>query len=49
LPLQINARFDDQVDDSRELTSEEVREELRRRVLPDHIFLDDRELDIPPA
>ena len=34
LPLQINARLDGQVDDGRQLTLEEVREELRRRGLP---------------
>jgi hypothetical protein len=38
LPLQINARLDDQADEGRQLTLEEVREELRRRGLPDHIF-----------
>jgi len=34
LPLQINAHLDDQVDDGREMTLEEMREELRRRGLP---------------
>ena len=34
LPLQINAHFDGQVDDGRQLTVEELREELRRRGLP---------------
>jgi hypothetical protein len=48
LPLQINAHFDGQVDDSRELTLEEVREELRRRGLPDRIFLDHGPLDHCP-
>jgi hypothetical protein len=43
LPLQINAHFDSQVDDSRQLSPEELREELRRRGLPDHILLDHRE------
>jgi hypothetical protein len=38
LPLQINAQLDGQVDDGRVLTPEELREELRRRGLPDHIF-----------
>jgi hypothetical protein len=37
LPLQINAHLDGQVDDVRQLTVEEVREELRRRGLPEHI------------
>jgi hypothetical protein len=43
LPLQINAHLDAQVDDGRQLSREELREELRRRGLPDHIF----QLDIP--
>jgi hypothetical protein len=42
LPLQINAHFDGQVDHNRKLTAEEVREELRRRGLPEHIFGVDR-------
>jgi hypothetical protein len=42
LPLQINAHFDGQVDHNRELTPEELREELRRRGLPEHIFGVDR-------
>jgi hypothetical protein len=48
LPLQINAHFDDQVDDGRQLSLEEVREELRRRGLPDRIFGDHRPLDHCP-
>ena len=40
LPLQINAHFDGQVDDDRQLTVEEALEELRRRGL--HILGDDR-------
>ena len=43
LPLQINAHFDGQVDDGRPLTPEELREELRRRGLPEHIFGYDRQ------
>src|SRR5262245_55379293 len=43
LPLQINAHFDGQVDTNRKLTREELREELRRRGLPERIFLDHRE------
>jgi len=38
LPLQINAHFDSQVDDSRQLSPEELREELRRRGLPTSVF-----------
>src|SRR5215471_10555312 len=37
LPLQIN-HFDSQVDDSRQLSLEELREELRRRGLPTSVF-----------
>jgi hypothetical protein len=48
LPLQINAYFDGQVDHNRKLTPEEVREELRRRGLPEHIFLDHDPLDHRP-
>ena len=50
LPLQINAHFDGQVDHNRELTPEELREELRRRGLPEHIFGVDRpQLEHPEA
>jgi hypothetical protein len=38
LPLQINAHFDSQADDSSPLSPEELRDELRRRGLPEHIF-----------
>jgi hypothetical protein len=50
LPLQINAHFEGQVDHSRELSPEELREELRRRGLPEHIFGVDRpQLEHPEA
>jgi len=50
LPLQINAHFDGHVDHNRELTPEELREELRRRGLPEHIFGVDRpQLEHPEA
>jgi hypothetical protein len=51
LPLQTNAHLDGQVDDDRQLTAEELREELRLRGLPDHIFGVHRPLDLdnPPA
>jgi hypothetical protein len=50
LPLQINAHFDGQVDHNHELTPEELREELRRRGLPEHIFGVDRpQLEHPDA
>jgi hypothetical protein len=45
LPPRINAHFDGQVDDGHQLTAEELGEELRRRGLPDHIFLDHGPLD----
>jgi hypothetical protein len=49
LPLQINAHFDGQVDHNRELTPEDLREELRRG-LPEHIFGVDRpQLEHPEA
>ena len=38
LPLPISAHFDGQVDDSRQLSPEELREELHRRGLPEHIL-----------
>jgi hypothetical protein len=41
--INLPARFDGQVEEDRQLSPEE----MRRRGLPDHIFLDDRELDIP--
>jgi len=50
VPLQINGHVDSQVDDVRQLTVEEVREELRRRGLPEHIFGVDRpQLEHPEA
>jgi hypothetical protein len=50
LPLHINAHFEGQVDHNRELTPEELREELRRRGLPEHIFGVDRpQLEHPEA
>jgi hypothetical protein len=50
LPLQINAHFDGQVDDGHKLTAEELREELRRRGLPDHVFgIDLPQLEHPEA
>ena len=48
LPLQINAHFDS--DDRRRLSREELREELHRRGLPEHIFGVDRpQLEHPEA
>jgi hypothetical protein len=38
LPLQVAARLDGEVDVNQRLTLEELREELRRRGLPDHIL-----------
>jgi hypothetical protein len=50
LPLQVNAHFDGQVDHNRELTPEELREELRRRSLPEHVLGVDRpQLEYPEA
>jgi hypothetical protein len=50
LPLQVNAHFDGQVDHNHELTPEELREELRRRGLPEHVLGVDRpQLEHPEA
>ena len=50
LPLQVDAHFDGQIDHNRELTPEGLREELRRRGLPEHIFGVDRpQLEHPEA